>query len=95
MLLRAAQEGLSNVRRHAGASAVALAVEADADEVVLRVSDDGVGPGGADDGAGGYGLAAMASRLREVGGRVRLSPGEHGRGSVLVVRVPRRREVSA
>jgi signal transduction histidine kinase len=88
VLVRAAQEGLSNVRRHARATRVVLHLAAADGEVVLDVVDDGAGPGPAPAGSGGYGLPAMASRLREVGGRVALGPGPHGRGSVLTVRVP-------
>ncbi|MEJ5913103.1 sensor histidine kinase [Pseudokineococcus sp. 1T1Z-3] len=99
VLLRAAQEGLSNVRQHAAARHVVLQVEARsvdgaADEVVLWVVDDGRGPGGSRAGSGaggGYGLHAMASRLREVGGSVTLAPRETG-GSVLEVRAPLARE---
>jgi signal transduction histidine kinase len=90
VLLRAVQEGLSNVRRHAGATAVRVVVSATGDEVVLAVEDDGRGPGplAPRSGAGGYGLSAMGSRLREVGGRVALSRGAAGVGSTLSVRVP-------
>ncbi|SDQ13331.1 sensor histidine kinase [Leucobacter chromiiresistens] len=48
MLLRAAQEGLANARKHARAEAVVLTLaRADDGAAVLRVDDDGVGPAGA------------------------------------------------
>ncbi|RIJ45280.1 sensor histidine kinase, partial [Clavibacter phaseoli] len=43
VLLRCAQEGLANVRRHAGASAVEVVLGRDGADVVLAVRDDGRG----------------------------------------------------
>ena len=40
---RIAQEGLSNVVQHAQATATALAIEFQADDLILRLEDDGVG----------------------------------------------------
>ncbi|WP_125100684.1 sensor histidine kinase, partial [Leucobacter chromiireducens] len=55
VLLRAAQEGLANARRHAQATRVALTLEAmPGGGGVLRVTDNGVGP------AAGAGVAAPA-----------------------------------
>ena len=69
VLLRTAQEGLSNVRRHSGATTfeVALSYEPDG-PVALAVSDNGVGfaPGAE---ARGYGLDGATARAAEVGGR--------------------------
>ena len=42
-LLRIAQESLSNVRRHSGAGHAEVALRYDESEVLLRISDDGVG----------------------------------------------------
>ena len=88
VLLRTAQEGLSNVRRHSGATTfeVALSYEPDG-PVALAVSDNGIGfaPGAE---ARGYGLDGATARAAEVGGRfdVDSAPGE---GSRLRVEVPR------
>ena len=43
MLLRAAQESLSNIRRHAQASAVTVSLRYRPSAVQLQVSDDGCG----------------------------------------------------
>ncbi|TMQ21704.1 MAG: sensor histidine kinase [Deltaproteobacteria bacterium] len=65
-LYRAAQEALTNARRHARASHVALAlVFADSGAVRLRVADDGVGAG---DPAEGFGLRGMRERAEIIGG---------------------------
>jgi signal transduction histidine kinase len=88
VLLRCAQEGLANVRKHARARKASIAATATGGEVVLEVRDDGVGPGGAAPGEGGFGLAGMRDRVALVGGRVEFGPGDAG-GTVLRVVVPR------
>jgi signal transduction histidine kinase len=86
VLLRAAQEALANVRKHAGAVTVELCLTYRADTVVLAVRDDGRGFDPGQD-TGGYGLAAMRSRVSQVGGELRITcpPGE---GTALRVEVP-------
>ncbi|MEH3077117.1 MAG: histidine kinase [Quadrisphaera sp.] len=87
VLLRAAQEGLGNARRHGAATRVALALAVDAEGVELTVTDDGTGLAAAPTGTG-YGLAAMAARATQVGGSAVLEAGSGGAGCVLRVRVP-------
>ncbi|MBO1902771.1 sensor histidine kinase [Leucobacter weissii] len=87
VLLRAAQEGLANARRHARASSVAVTVRAADGGVLLRVEDDGIGPQTPRDGAGGFGLSGLADRVRLVGGEVVFGPGA-ARGARLEVRLP-------
>ncbi|WP_169164429.1 sensor histidine kinase [Cellulomonas taurus] len=66
VLLRTAQEALHNVRRHAGATRVALRLTAADQHVRLAVQDDGTGlaPGSAD----GVGLRGMRQRITAAGG---------------------------
>jgi signal transduction histidine kinase len=90
-LLRAAQEGLANARRHAGASRVALTLTYFDDEVALDVIDDGCGfdptalaaPGP----AGGHGLRGMRERTERLGGRLEVesAPGE---GTAIALALP-------
>jgi signal transduction histidine kinase len=87
VLLRCAQEALANVRKHARASSASVAVSALDGEIVLEVRDDGVGPGDAVPGDGGFGLAGMRDRVALVGGRLEFGRGEAG-GTVLRVVVP-------
>jgi signal transduction histidine kinase len=88
VLLRCAQEGLANVRKHARAQQAWVTVAArDGADVTLEVRDDGVGPGDAVPGDDGFGLAGMRDRVALVGGRVEFGPGERG-GTVLRVIVP-------
>ncbi|MBF5082076.1 histidine kinase [Quadrisphaera sp. INWT6] len=93
VLLRAAQEGLANARRHGGATRVVLTLAVDVEGVEVVLDDDGagLGPEGAAALTGpraGYGLAAMAARAAQVGGSAVLSERAGGTGCVLRVRVP-------
>ena len=60
MLYRIAQEGLTNVARHAGASRVELALTREPGGVLLRIADDGRGLAGAAEGAGIRGMRERA-----------------------------------
>jgi signal transduction histidine kinase len=67
VLLRVAQESLTNVRKHARASAVSLRLAFVATSVVLEVADDGCGFV-LDALPTGYGLGAMRNRVEQIGG---------------------------
>jgi signal transduction histidine kinase len=84
-LLRAAQESLANVRKHADARAVAITLRYDR-EVTMQVTDDGAGfdPAGP---TPGFGLRGMRDRLATVDGRV-LVESEPGHGTRVLVAVP-------
>ncbi|MFG2874746.1 sensor histidine kinase [Streptomyces sp. NPDC048337] len=94
-LYRAAQEGLTNVRRHAGATRVELSALYGEREARLVVADDGRGFR-ADSPArrAGFGLRAMHERLALLGGRVEVDA-EPGRGTVVTVTVPRTAGIEA
>jgi signal transduction histidine kinase len=85
VLLRAAQEGLANVRKHARATAVTLELAYPPGSAVLTVTDNGVGTGSTDN--GGFGLAGMRARAADIGGTLRLEPAPGG-GTKLTVLVP-------
>jgi signal transduction histidine kinase len=70
-LLPVAAEALSNVERHAAASAVTLHVHAGE----LLICDDGAG---FDVGAAGHGLAGMRERLTALGGTLDVTSGPDG-----------------
>jgi signal transduction histidine kinase len=72
---RIVQESLTNVVRHANASAASVALSYEPDEIVLEVTDNG--RGGAD-GAGGYGLIGMSERAAAVGGTLTAGPAPGG-----------------
>lgn len=88
VLLRTAQEGLANVRKHARAAHATISVLAAPGEVVLTVTDDGVGPGSAAPGESGFGLAGIRDRAALVGGSFSIEAGPSG-GTVLRVGIPR------
>jgi two-component system sensor histidine kinase DevS len=69
------REALSNVVKHASASHVTISVRLTADELILRVVDDGVGvlAGGSH---GGQGLGNMTERALTLGGRCEIRPGD-------------------
>jgi signal transduction histidine kinase len=83
-LLAVLRESLSNVIRHAAATAVEVEVTA-GPELVLRVSDDG--QGASSDWGEGFGLRNMASRAADLGGSFALGINTP-RGTVLQWRVP-------
>lgn len=77
VLLRAAQEGLTNVRKHADAThaTVMLGFGTGDTEATLDVVDDGRGVSGA---AEGFGLRGMRDRAGSIGGVVTIGPGQDG-----------------
>lgn len=88
-LLRATQEALANIRKHAQATAVQLTLSYIDDVVVLDVQDNGVAFAGAAASplSGGYGLQAMRERAEQCGGSVTLES-EPGAGTTVVVSIP-------
>ena len=88
-LLRAAQEALANIRKHAQATDVQLTLSYMDDVVVLDVQDNGVAFAGAATSplSGGYGLQAMRERAEQCGGSVTLES-EPGEGTTVVVSIP-------
>jgi signal transduction histidine kinase len=84
-LFRAAQEGLTNVRKHAAATAALLRIDfRPADRVRLEVSDNGRGSTGTD---GGFGLTGIRERVELLGGSVEAGNRLEG-GFALRVEVP-------
>ena len=83
ILLRSAQEALTNVRRHAGASHVRLTLACGSGgEVRLEVADDGRGLDEAS--AEGFGLRGMRERVASGGGRLAVAGVPTGGTRVLV-----------
>ncbi len=86
ILLRAAQEALTNVRRHAQASRVELSLTCGADGTVqLEVTDNGRGI--EPEAAEGFGLRGMRDRVRSGGGELAVS-GAAERGTRVQVTLP-------
>jgi signal transduction histidine kinase len=85
VLLRSAQEGLANIRKHAQASTATIRVVEHDDTVTLSVTDDGVGFDPAD-GTGGFGLGGLRDRLALVGGTLEVA--SSSRGTTLTAMLP-------
>ncbi len=82
-LFRAAQEGLINARKHAGASRVVVRTWRDATRAILEVSDDGGGVHRPE----GLGLTTTRERLDAIGGGLQVRS-RRGGGTVLRAWVP-------
>ncbi|MEU3403770.1 histidine kinase [Streptomyces sp. NPDC006670] len=83
---RVVQEALTNVVKHAGASAVDIRLEYGPGELAVRVTDDGRGPAG--NAAGGHGLIGIRERAAAHGGTAWTGPGADGRGFTVLVTSP-------
>ena len=84
-IYRVAQEALTNVVRHSGASRACVRLRAEDHLVVLSVTDDG--SGGAAARIDGLGLGSMRERAAEVGGAVEVQS-RPGGGTTVILRVP-------
>jgi len=83
-LYRVAQEGLTNVRRHARASRVDVLLDFKPDEVHLEVKDNGMGTAEI---TGGFGLLGIRERMQLLGGKVTINTGV-GKGFCLTASLP-------
>ena len=74
-LYRVAQEALINVHKHASATHAIVTYYREADRLVLKVEDDGVGIGGRQGThvGSGVGIQGMRARLSQLGGALTLS----------------------
>jgi signal transduction histidine kinase len=87
-VLRAAEEALLNVRKHAGATRVRVGLSVDARRLRLTVDDDGLGwPDPAAAPGEGLGLAYMRERVSSAGGRLQTGASRLG-GARIVVEIP-------
>ncbi|GAA3368038.1 HAMP domain-containing sensor histidine kinase [Streptomyces sannanensis] len=84
VLYRVAQEGLTNIARHAEAEHAELALHSTPTAVVLRIGDDGRGIGLAHEGAG---IRGMRERALLVGATLDIEPGPAG-GTCVSLSVP-------
>ena len=93
-LLRALQEALANVRKHAQATNVVVTLSYMDDLVALDVQDDGVGmatqlagPDALRLDAGGFGLVGMRERVEQLGGALLVESAPQ-QGTTVVVQIP-------
>jgi signal transduction histidine kinase len=87
-LVRIAQEAIHNAVRHANPTLIAVTLQWDAPNLVLKVKDDGSGISAARlETSEGLGLANMGERAAEVGGGFEIQTAA-GRGTTIVVTIP-------
>ena len=78
-------EALNNVARHANAEHCSVTLIRDGGELVLRVTDDGIGLGKPY--VSGIGISSMRSRVQALGGAFDLGAAPDG-GTLLQARIP-------
>ncbi|MDW4547923.1 cache domain-containing protein [Defluviimonas sp. D31] len=86
-LYRIAQEALTNVEKHAGATKVKLVVRGHKRGAMMRIEDNGRGMASVrEDEAGGLGLRNMAERMEQLDGTLRILSSRGG--TVIEAQVP-------
>ena len=94
-LFRILQESLTNTAKHADATRVDVELFAAATSVTLEVRDNGAGLDEADLAkTSSFGVRGMMERARALGGWLDIS-GTKGRGTTLMISIPRRRSAGA
>jgi signal transduction histidine kinase len=89
-LLRICEEAVANSVKHAHPTQVEVNLQYAANELRLRVRDNGCGfnPGGPDgEKAGHFGLAGIRERAQSLGGNMSLKS-QPGQGTEIIVRLP-------
>lgn len=88
-MYRIAQEALTNVERHARASAVKIDLRGHKKGATLLIEDNGCGlPEGSAGPTGGLGLRNMQERVEQLEGQLRIGQARGGTGTVIEVSVP-------
>ncbi len=89
VLFRVAQEALNNVCRHAGVKEATVDLDYQADQVLIRIADQGAGfdPTESFRPPRGWGLAGMRERVESLSGQLRLKSAI-GRGTTVEVLLP-------
>jgi signal transduction histidine kinase len=86
-LYRAAQEGLTNIQRHAQARNAWMGLHADDQKITLIMEDDGKGIDGQIENRSGSGLLGLRERAMQLDGEMRLIE-RHDGGTQLIFTVP-------
>lgn len=94
VLFRVFQEALTNIAKHSGATRVDVELEADADNVMLQVHDNGVGIAREDMAKPqAFGILGMQERARNLGGEAGVRRTRSG--TAVSLRLPRARQAEA
>jgi two-component system, NarL family, sensor histidine kinase UhpB len=84
---RVVQESVCNAIRHGAPTRIAVDVCRDGPDIVVRVDDDGAGPG-TEGLTPGFGLVGMQERVRAQAGTLAVTPRTGGRGLAVTARLP-------
>lgn len=76
---RIVQEAVNNILKHSKATSVAVGIHRSGDEVVVEISDNGIGYAAQQ---GGFGVSGMMERARILGGRLSIAS-EPGKGTIV------------
>jgi signal transduction histidine kinase len=89
-LLRIIQEAMTNVVRHASARQISVTFQLDQNsgQLLVTITDDGVGLRAENRRESGSGLSNMEFRARRLGGDLRMNSGPDERGTMISVSVP-------
>lgn len=93
-LFRVAQEALTNILKHARASAAWLRVAVEGEMLQMTIADNGRGMPAQAAAAGGQGLAGIRHRVTALGGTLLIRPWDHA-GTELVIRIPMSRVIAS
>ncbi len=86
-LYRVAQEALTNIVRHAGATSVIVRLTRGYPDMIMIIEDDGCGFSGRESEVRGLGLVSMRQRIERLGGRLRIASAP-GKGTRIRATVP-------
>ncbi len=84
---RIVQEALANAARHSGADGARVTLERDLNELLITVTDEGVGFDPADPTHAGIGLAGMSERAELIGAGLTIES-RPGHGTRVLLRIP-------
>jgi len=87
-LYRAAQEGLTNIQRHANAQNAWVSLEADNSHIILTIHDDGKGLDEPTEKGSGVGLIGLGERASQLGGEIRTTTQPEAGGATLTFILP-------
>jgi signal transduction histidine kinase/DNA-binding response OmpR family regulator len=94
-IFRVFQETLTNIARHAQASAIEVTLDAQSDVLILRVRDDGRGIADHELASSkSFGLVSMRERVELLSGGLDIS-GAPGQGTTVLVKIPLEPELKA
>ena len=86
-IYRICQEALTNIARHAAATAVNISLDRDGGDLLLEIRDNGRGVSNRTPTGKSIGLVGMSERARELGGTLAIGDAPGG-GTLLALRVP-------